>query len=94
MIVGQGNFFARHQVQNQRLFFLKWLYEAPFFFFFSSSLNMNLNLLANVPSLTKVLVSTVLLVSITSYIYTYQQILEDDQTPLAICPYIGLLPGL
>ncbi|KAG1468595.1 hypothetical protein G6F56_003745 [Rhizopus delemar] len=54
---------------------------------------MNLNLLANVPSLTKVLVSTVLLVSITSYIYTYQQILEDDQTPLAICPYIGLLPG-
>ncbi|KAK4509023.1 uncharacterized protein ATC70_007372 [Mucor velutinosus] len=53
------------------------------------------SLVANVPSLTKALVSTVLCLSIASYIYIYRLQLDadPDTTPLSISPFIGLLPG-
>lgn len=55
-----------------------------------------MNLLNNVPSLTKALVSSVFCLSTVSFIYIYRLKLEQetDQIPLSICPYIGLLPGL
>ncbi|EIE87993.1 hypothetical protein G6F46_011371 [Rhizopus delemar] len=54
-----------------------------------------MNLLNNVPSLTKALVSSVFCLSTVSFIYIYRLRLEQetDQIPLSICPYIGLLPG-
>jgi hypothetical protein len=66
-------------------------------FFFNILLKMTIkSLVANVPSLTKALVSTVLCLSIASYIYIYRLKLDadPDTTPLSISPFIGLLPGL
>lgn len=53
-------------------------------------------IVANVPSLTKALVSTVLCFSIISYVYIYrlQTDADSDTVPLSICPFVGLLPGL
>lgn len=53
-------------------------------------------IVANVPSLTKALVSTVFLCSMASYIYIYRLKSEadPDSIVLSICPFIGLLPGL
>jgi hypothetical protein len=53
-------------------------------------------IVANVPSLTKALVSTVLCLSLGSYVYIYrlQTEADPDTIPLSICPFIGLLPGL
>jgi hypothetical protein len=53
-------------------------------------------IVANVPSLTKALVSTVLCFSIASYVYIYRLRLEADPETevLSICPFIGLVPGL
>lgn len=53
-------------------------------------------IIANVPSLTKALVSTVLGCSLAAYVYIYRlQVDADPDTEiLSICPFIGLLPGL
>lgn len=53
-------------------------------------------IVANVPSLTKALVSTLLCLSIASQIYIYRLNQESDPESiiLSICPFIGLLPGL
>lgn len=53
-------------------------------------------IIANVPSLTKALVSAVLGCSLAAYVYIYRlQVDADPETViLSICPFIGLLPGL
>lgn len=52
-------------------------------------------IIANVPSLTKALVSAVLGCSLAAYVYIYRlQVDADPETViLSICPFIGLLPG-
>ncbi|OBZ80275.1 hypothetical protein A0J61_11676, partial [Choanephora cucurbitarum] len=52
-------------------------------------------IVANVPSVTRALVLTLLSLSIASYVYIYRLQLEADaDTPIvSICPFIGLLPG-
>lgn len=54
------------------------------------------NMVANVPSLTKALVSFVICLSLASQIYVYRlkQASDPETTVLNICPFIGLLPGL
>jgi hypothetical protein len=54
------------------------------------------SVVANVPSLTKALVTTLVCTSLASYIYIYRLELnaEPDHPPVPVCPFIGLLPGL
>ncbi|ORY95400.1 eukaryotic integral membrane protein-domain-containing protein [Syncephalastrum racemosum] len=53
---------------------------------------------SNIPPLTKAMVTTLLVLSCASYIYSYRAQLnaEDDPSTTAFlgCPFIGLLPGL
>lgn len=51
---------------------------------------------SNVPVLTKTLVTTLLVLSCTSYIYTYRASISTDDPDTTVfvgCPFIGILPG-
>lgn len=53
-------------------------------------------IVANVPSLTKALVTILVCFSMASqvYIYRLKQEADPESIVLSICPFIGLLPGL
>ncbi|CEG70435.1 hypothetical protein RMATCC62417_06333 [Rhizopus microsporus] len=54
-------------------------------------MSFKMNLVTNVPSLTKALVSTLFCVSVGYYVYIYRTSLDEPKQ--TVCPFIGLVPG-
>lgn len=60
--------------------------------FLGLTMSFKMNLVTNVPSLTKALVSTLFCVSVGCYVYIYRTSLDEPKQ--IVCPFIGLVPGL